>query len=77
MHRTLAVPELLNIIFHASASTDILNLALVCKNWKHWALEAAWCKCGVPIPLLLGLLGPVERVAVTSDEVRALICYLR
>ncbi|KAG9049749.1 hypothetical protein FS837_009283 [Tulasnella sp. UAMH 9824] len=60
VHRTLGVPEILNLIFKSDLSgRDLVRCALVCRLWGIWALEELWGTRPVPVQNVLQILAPV------------------
>lgn len=63
VHRVLAIPELLDIIFTSQDRQSNINNSLVCKQWTGIALDNIWREVD-NLPHLFHLLAPLQKTAV-------------
>lgn len=63
VHRVLAIPELLDIIFSSQDRQSNINNSLVCKQWTGIALDNIWREVD-NLPHLFNLLAPLQKTAI-------------
>ena len=76
VHRVLAIPELLQIIFSFGTRASNVSNALVCRGWREPALDNVWREVD-DIYYLLQLLAPFHRRSRMDFYVRGPFCSRR
>lgn len=69
LHRAIAIPEILSLIFSHASSSNLASYARVCKFWMDPALDRLWERVNDPT-IALRLLAPLKLDEDSFSQVR-------